>query len=230
MFKGQTALITGGSRGIGYALAKRLAKEGATITLLAKNEALLQKSVKQLSTAENQQHSYKVQDLLKLASGQSAPNFASYNILVNCAGITNRTLLVRTPKQEIYDTINLNLTAPIILSQLCAKSMLKDKDQPHSILNISSMLSVTDIFVPGTSVYAASKAGLLGFTASLASELRGKIRVNSIMPGLVKETDMGSIAAKSLKPITMDSVITKSIDILYDKTINGQCIEINDIE
>ncbi|KAI5950918.1 hypothetical protein KGF54_003992 [Candida jiufengensis] len=232
MFKGQNALITGGSRGIGLAIASKLALNGASITLLARNEELLQQSVNQLSTDHNQSHSYRSIDLLSLIKSETdvqnlRKSITPPTILINCAGITTHSLLHQTDQQLISDTINLNLTIAIILSQLFIKDMIRQKKLNPSILNISSILSYTDHVISGTSVYAASKAGLLGFTKSLSHELRDIIRVNALLPGLVKETDMGLKVKSDLEPISLDDVANKAIDILKDKSINGQCIRID---
>lgn len=231
MFSGQIALITGGSRGIGLAIAKQLALQGATIKLLARDESLLQTGFQQLSTSHEQQHQYKCFDLMELTKGNTNEDILQYvghnnTMLVNCAGITTHSLLHQTSQRDIIDTINLNLTIPIILSQLSIKSMIRLRKKKPSILNISSVLSFTDYLVAGTSVYAASKAGLLGFTSSLAHELKGRVRVNSLLPGLVKETDMGSNANldENLLAISLDSVVQEALRILGDSNVNGQCV------
>ncbi|KAI5966852.1 uncharacterized protein KGF55_000261 [Candida pseudojiufengensis] len=229
MFKGQNALITGGSRGIGLAIATKLASQGASITLLARDEELLKNSLNQLPCDQNQNHSYKSFDLLSLVNSDVAikmlkDGIESPTILINCAGITTHALLHQSNSEMIKNTIDLNLTVPIMLCQLFIKDMLRQKKLYPSILNISSVLSYTNHVIPGTSVYAASKAGLLGFTRSLSHELRGRIRVNAMLPGLVKETDMGSIVKSDLIPISLDCVATKAINILEDRSINGQSI------
>ncbi|KAI5963883.1 hypothetical protein KGF57_001158 [Candida theae] len=232
MFKGQSALITGGSRGIGLAIAKKLANQGATITLLANNESVLKQSVKQLSSEYDQQHAILSVDLLHLVQenynlSKLQDSFKSHSILVNCAGITTHTLLQRTTQKQITETINLNLTVPIILSQLCVKHMMRQRDQNPSILNIASVLSLTHHLLPGTSVYAASKAGLLGFTKSLAHELKGRVRVNALLPALVKDTEMGKIVKGDLAEVSMDVVVNKAVEVLSELSVNGECITLD---
>ena len=229
MFKGQSALITGGSRGIGLAIAKKLAHQGASVTLLANHEAVLHQSVKLLSTEYNQQHSIQLMDLLQLLkqdydSSKLQELLKAHTILVNCAGVTTHTLLQRTTQEQIKETINLNLIVPILLSQLCIKHMMRRRDHNPSILNIASVLSYTEHVLPGTSVYAASKAGLLGFTKSLANELKGRVRVNSLLPGLVKDTDMGKTVKGDLKVVSLDHVANKAAEVLIDPSVNGQSI------
>lgn len=224
MFRGKTALVTGGSRGIGFAISKKLAIEGATVTLLARNKATLKQSLLKLSTDYGQTHTYHPLDLTSLLHNPQELNFGSPTILINCAGVTNHSLLLRMTQEEILTTINLNLTVPILLSQMVVKDMLRQKGSDPTILNISSVLSMTEHFIPGTSVYAASKAGLLGFTKSLGKELRGKIRVNALMPGLVKETDMGNKAVADINLVLIESVANEAIRILQDTKLNGECI------
>lgn len=225
MFKGKTALVTGGSRGIGLAISKKLAIEGAAVSLLARNETILQQSLLELATDHGQTHTYHSLDLtsLLLRNPQDL-NFGSPTILVNCAGVTNHSLLLRMTQEEIVNTINLNLTVPILLSQMVVKNMFRQKGSDPTILNISSVLSMTEHFIPGTSVYAASKAGLLGFTKSLSKELRGKIRINALMPGLVKETDMGNKVMADINLVLVESVANEAIRILQDTKLNGECI------
>ncbi|KAK6197946.1 uncharacterized protein RJT21DRAFT_122762 [Scheffersomyces amazonensis] len=238
-FVGRKALVTGASRGLGKAISHKLASQGCSVLLVSRNEDLLRQQVKdlpQLSTS--QKHDFVSLDLNDLIiSPDKKKHLSSYlgdvSILVNCAGVTNHSLLYRLEDSEIISTINLNLIAPILLSKLLYKPMLKlskesiNKSQPISqILNISSILSLTETNVPGTSVYSASKAGILGFTKSLSAEFKGKVRVNSILPGLIRDTDMGAGASSSLsdKSISLDHVVSKSMDILLDDSVNGQCI------
>ena len=102
--------------------------------------------------------------------------------------------------------------------------MLRQRKQNPSILNVSSVLSLTEHVLPGTSVYAASKAGLLGFTKSLSNELKGRIRVNALLPGLVKETDMGMNVNSGLEQVSLDEVSNKAVQVLSDLSMNGECV------
>lgn len=254
-FIGKKALVTGASKGLGYALSQRLAQLGCSVTLLARNEKLLKKNIDSLPVvASDQSHRYIRCDLQELLDKEeSNSNMRIHNelmnsltdisILVNCAGITNHRLLPRISRDEILSTVGLNLTAPIILSKLSCRTMMKVASKsrasldPESfkkpiILNISSILSMTDNTLPGTAVYAALKAGLLGFTKSLAAELRGKIRVNSLLPGLIVGTQMGSNAMiddseVKLKEVSLDEVVGKAIEIISNDSINGQNVVID---
>lgn len=111
---------------------------------------------------------------------------------------------------------------------MAVKPMIKNLRQQGtpSILNISSVLSLTGLTTPGTTLYAALKAGILGFTESLAAELNGKVRVNAVLPGLVTETDMGKNATVGGKfPIvSLEEVVDSCVEVICDETLNGQYI------
>lgn len=228
---GRKALITGGSRGLGRALSHKLALEGVNVTLLARNSDDLQQVVKQLPRKSHQNHSYLALDLLNTSqlTQLNSKHTQDVSILVNCAGMTNYSLLTKTSPEEICNTINLNLLVPILLSRIVGKSMLKFKSPQFrpAILNISSVLSLPEYQLPGTSVYAALKAGLNGFTKSLSGEFRDRIRVNSVLPGLIRETDMGSsIVHENIEPVSIEAVLDKCVEIIKDDSLNGECITI----
>ncbi|KAI3404844.2 hypothetical protein KGF56_002361 [Candida oxycetoniae] len=235
MFKGQFALITGGSRGLGFAIASKLAQEGANVTLVSRNTSALKKAVERLSLKhDGQKHFYQSVDLLNLVDPNSSSlpvmqNLLNLNtILVNCAGVTTSNLLHKTSHTQTLETLNLNLTVPILLSQMAIRNMIRHRKLNPSILNISSILSYTEHLLPGTSVYAASKAGLLGFTTSLANELKGRIRVNALLPGLMRETDMGSLVTTtnfaSDVSVSVSCVANEALKILENLSMNGECI------
>lgn len=234
------AIITGASKGVGFALAKKLADLGCSLTLIARNEDSLKQNLNQLSIKDaNQKHSYISCDLAKLLTDEESAKkpildcIDGLSILINCAGLTNHTLLSRIKDDTIISTINLNLIVPILLTRLSTKPMLKqaarqkeDEIKPQ-ILNISSVLSLTNTLMPGTSVYSASKSGLLGFTNALAYELKNKVKINSILPGLIFETEMGANAnlkGEELHAIPLDTVINEAVKIILDNSINGQNI------
>ena len=249
-FIGRKAIITGASKGLGYALSHRLAQLGCSVTLIARNEKLLKTNVDALPVITPfQHHRYMKCDLQDLVnnklydriSGDLTNYLSDISILVNCAGITTHKLLPRISTAEIVSTVNLNLMAPIFLSRLSCRPMMKVASKlrtdvvPGSfnkpiILNISSVLSMTDYTLPGTTVYAALKAGLVGFTKSLAAEFKGKIRVNALLPGLIDGTEMGTNAGIyncELKSVMIDEVVNKAIEVISDDSINGQNVLID---
>ncbi|KAF3988761.1 hypothetical protein FT663_03849 [Candidozyma haemuli var. vulneris] len=236
MLAGRRAIVTGASRGIGLSISKSLAELGASVTLLARDSDALYDNIRNLAKPENQEHKFVSYNLLDLARGKEPENHGfliealnESSILVNCAGTTTNTLLARAPESTIVDTLGTNLVAPVILSKLAIKpftKIAKSQEQKPVIVNVSSVLSFTGLTSPGTTVYAASKAGLLGFTKSLADELRGTIRVNSVLPALVKETDMGkkAPAGNNFPVIQMEDAVNNTIELITDESLNGQLL------
>lgn len=200
--------------------------------------------------SDNAVHDYVKYDLNKLIidSSESDVSNESYqklitslgklSVLINCAGESTYCLLPKLSPSHIQSTINLNLVAPIILSQLAYKNMLRMSTSKSgsapvpkpSITNISSILSLTNTVLPGTSVYAALKAGLLGFTKSLSNELRGRVRVNAILPGLITETSMGALVNPDLglHLVSLDEVVSIIVKSVMNENVNGECIIIDE--
>lgn len=226
------AVVTGASRGLGKAVAYQLAEQGTSLVLISSNYKLLEQTKSQLPCTGSQTHEALAINLLDSQQiPQSIHQFKDISVLVNCAGMTNYSLVSRLLVEEICDTVSLNLVAPMILSKMAYKPMISTyKKYPNfkpTILNISSMLALNSVQVPGSAVYAALKAGLDAFTLALSHEFRGKIRVNSILPGLIKETDMGSRSNLNMETVPLDVVVSKIIDTIKDQDVNGECILVN---
>lgn len=234
-----TALVTGASRGLGLTVAKRLSQNGCSTILCARNETRLRENLQELATNEGQKHSYLVCDLTNSAeiSGKFS-KVKDVNILINCAGVMQSSLLMRAQPEEISSIITTNLTAPILISQKISKGMLlsvrKHPELPNVIINVASCLAHKSL--KGTSVYSASKAGLIGFTKALAKELAPKgIRVNSVSPGLIMDTDMGSSVTGYNAPLKTNEGLCSKEDIadcilalILSSSITGQNIVIDD--
>lgn len=186
----RTALVTGASRGIGAAIALALAKQGAWVAGTATTAEGAERYSQQLAAAHLQGQGFvldvcdeqSIQALLKqLSDIQRAPD-----ILVNNAGITRDSLLLSMKASDWQAVLETNLTAVYRLSQLCLRSMLKIRF--GRIINLSSIVGVTGN--AGQANYAAAKAGLIGFSKSLALEVAKRgITVNVVAPGFI-ETDM----------------------------------------
>jgi 3-oxoacyl-[acyl-carrier protein] reductase len=187
LLEGKTALITGASRGIGRAIAIRFAKEGANIAVTnisedfqfcevcAECEKFGVKVKRYVSNAADYESSQNVIDeILK--------DFDTIDILVNNAGITRDTLLMRMTEQQWDDVMAVNLKSVFNLTKAILRPMMKQKS--GSIINMSSVVGVSGN--AGQSNYSASKAGIIGFTKSVAKELGSRnIRCNAIAPGFI---------------------------------------------
>ena len=190
MLNGKIVLITGASRGIGRAIAMTLGEAGATVVGTATSEeganniskifadnSIIGKGMK-LDVTDNNQ----ISDLMKYITDK----YGSIDILINNAGITRDNILVRMKEEEWDDIINTNLSSVYKMSKAVLRGMIKKRS--GRIISITSVVGAMGN--AGQSNYAASKAGIMGFTKSLAREVgvRG-ITVNAIAPGFI-ETDM----------------------------------------
>jgi 3-oxoacyl-[acyl-carrier protein] reductase len=184
--EGRVALVTGASQGIGRAIAKQLASAGAKVAVAARNEAKLTEVVAEIAAAGGTAKAF----TLDVASEESIKNtakavlehFGSVHILVNNAGITRDTLLLRMKRVDWDDVMNTNLTGTFVLTQALVSSMMKARW--GRIINITSIVGETG--QAGQANYAASKAGLIGFTKAVARELASRnITSNAVAPGYI---------------------------------------------
>ncbi|WNO10925.1 3-oxoacyl-ACP reductase FabG [Teredinibacter sp. KSP-S5-2] len=188
--EGKVALVTGASRGIGEAIANRLAESGAVVVGTATSEGGAEKISARMEAAgyKGEGMMLNVTDPDSVAQVLKAiqEKYGAPAILVNNAGITRDNLMLRMSEEEWFDVINTNLSAVFRLSKACLRGMMKARW--GRIVNISSV--VGQMGNPGQANYAATKAGVAGFARSLAKEVASRgITVNSVAPGFI-ETDM----------------------------------------
>jgi 3-oxoacyl-[acyl-carrier protein] reductase len=191
--QGKTALVTGASQGIGRACAVALAIAGARVGLAARNEAKLNEVAAEIATLGGAAAVFALdiasEESIKACAKTAVAHLGSIEILVNNAGITRDTLLLRMKRADWDDVIQTNLTGTFLMTQALLSPMLKARW--GRIINISSVVGETG--QAGQANYAASKAGLIGLTKSLARELASRnITANAIAPGYI-ETAMTAV-------------------------------------
>jgi 3-oxoacyl-[acyl-carrier protein] reductase len=241
LLTGKTAIVTGGSRGIGRAVSLLLAREGANVAIVyAGNTAAAEETkqqaealgaaaaVFQCDVADEQA----VADMVKAVKTQ----FGSVDILVNNAGITRDGLLMRMKEAEWQAVLDTNLTGVYHCTKAVSKLMMKQRQ--GAVINLSSVVGETGN--AGQANYAAAKAGIIGFTKAVAKELASRnIRVNAVAPGYV-ETDMTAGLPDSAKedmlrsiplgrPATADDVAQAVLFLASDqaKYITGQVLNVD---
>lgn len=200
MLKGNIAVVTGASRGIGRQIAKAMAREGALVIVNYNgSEAKAQQVVAEIQEAGGQAEaiqcnvadSHAVQEFL----GKVIERYKRIDILVNNAGITRDNLLMKMSEEEFDAVLATNLTGAFYCMKHVSRQMLKQKS--GRIINISSVSGV--LGNAGQANYCASKAGLIGLTKSAARELGSRgITVNAIAPGLI-ETEMTEVLSEDVK-------------------------------
>ena len=194
ILKGKTAIITGATRGIGRGIAEVFAKQGANVLFTYSSSSDLAKEIEDNLSKENvidkgyKSDASNFEDCQKLVD-QITEEFDTVDILINNAGITRDNLLMRMQEEDFDKVIEVNLKSVFNMTKAIQRTMLKQRF--GSIINMSSVVGVKGN--AGQSNYAASKAGIIGFSKSIALELGSRnIRCNVIAPGFI-ETEMTEI-------------------------------------
>jgi 3-oxoacyl-[acyl-carrier protein] reductase len=199
-FEKQVAIVTGAGRGIGHAIALRLASEGARVACVSRSVENAKRTADELNVARADSakpYSVDVADhaAVQKVGGEILEDFGKVDILVNNAGVTRDGLSMRMSVEDWDTVIDTNLKGAFNLVQSVQRSMIKQRS--GRIINISSVIGL--IGNAGQTNYAASKAGLIGFTKSLARELASRsITVNAVAPGFIV-TDMTSALSEEIQ-------------------------------
>jgi len=219
LLKDRMVFITGGSQGIGRACALILAEAGDHIAIGSRNLEKLNAVVQEVEQTGRRSLAVKV-DIndpmqIRAAFAEVVQQFGRIDVLVNNAGITRDGLLLRMKKEEWDSVLQTNLTGVFLCSQEAIKTMLKQRY--GRIINIASVVGQSGN--PGQANYVASKAGIIGFTKSLAQEVASRnITVNAIAPGFI-ETDMTKNLPEAVKGKLLEKIplgrIGSDRDIAY---------------
>ena len=210
-FENQTTIVTGAGRGIGHAIALRLANEGARVASVSRTEANAKRTADEINASRADAAKYYAVDVADHAAVQEVgaqilEDFGKIDILVNNAGVTRDRLAMRMSIEDWDTVINTNLRGAFNFTQAIVRAMIKQRS--GRIINITSVIGL--IGNAGQTNYAASKAGLIGFTKSLARELASRnITVNAVAPGFIA-TDMTEVLPEELqKNITSKIPLTR---------------------
>ncbi len=234
------ALVTGASQGIGRAIALRLAANGAHVALAARNMEKLSEVAAEIAAAGGVAQAFALdiasEESIRACSKAVIAHFGRVEILVNNAGITRDGLSMRMRRNDWDDVLTTNLTGAFLMSQACMPSMLKARW--GRIVNVTSVVGETG--QAGQANYAASKAGLIGLTKSLARELASRaITVNAVAPGMIATamtevlTDEQKAAMAAQIPLGRagtDAEIAAAVNFLASEDaayITGHTLDVN---
>lgn len=239
--KGKTSIITGASRGIGRTIALSFAKAGANVIINYSNSDMaaqevaneaMKYGVKVEVIKADVSNCLEVENLVERVLNQ----YGSIDILVNNAGITKDNLLIRMTEEDFDKVMNTNMKGTFNFTKAVSKAMIKQRK--GKIINIASVVGI--VGNAGQSNYAAAKAGIIGFTKSVAKELGSRgVTVNAIAPGFI-ETDMTAVLSDKVKEQFANSIplrrLGKPEDVAnaalflasdYSDYITGQVINID---
>ena len=204
--KDKIALVTGGGTGIGRATAIRFAQEGAKVVICSASEDSVKKAEKELAEIGGEVLAIQAdvsngEDVANVVA-KTLDNYGTIDILINNAGLTRDNIFLRMSEDEWDQVIKVNLKGAFLFTKACTKVMLKKKQ--GRIINITSVIGV--IGNAGQANYAASKAGVIGLTKSIAKELASRtITVNAIAPGFIT-TDMTDQLSEEQKQAALSEI------------------------
>ena len=210
LLDGKVALVTGASRGIGRAIALKLAEEGAKVAI---NYAGNVKAAEEVKAAIEEKGGKAILVQADVSDSEAAEGmvasvveaFGTVDILVNNAGITRDAIFARMKEEDFNAVINTNLKGVFHCTKAVTKLMMKQRS--GRIVNMASVVGVTGN--AGQANYSAAKAGVIGFTKSVARELAGRgITVNSVAPGFI-ETDMTAVLSDKVKEAMTEEIPLK---------------------
>jgi len=237
--KGKTALVTGATGGIGGAIAKELLESGAVVAISGTRAEKLKELAAELGGGDNIHVvpcNLSDKDSVKALAKKAEELMGSVDILVNNAGVTKDNLAMRMSEDDWQDVLDINLTAPFVLTKSLLRGMMKRKS--GRIINISSVVGTSGN--PGQANYVAAKSGLNGLTKSLALEVASRgITVNSVAPGFIRTSMTDKLNEQQqegiLSSIPMGAMgtpedISSAVAFLASddaKYITGQTLHIN---
>lgn len=206
VLKDRVTVVTGATRGIGEAIAMDAARNGSNVALIGRNEALLAKVKAQIEAMDRKALALTVdvgnQPAVDEAMKKVHQEFSKIDFLVNNAGVTRDNLLLAMKPEEWNEVLQINLYGVFHCSKAVLRPMMKQRY--GKIVNITSIAGITGN--PGQTNYAASKAGVIGFTKSLAKEMgKRNLCVNAVAPGMI-ETDMTVNLPEELKNQYRESI------------------------
>ncbi len=244
LLKGKKALVTGGTAGIGKAIASLFAEHGADVAIFGTNKERAEQALKEIDAAKADPSQKTASFLLDVskpkevdqAVEQLLKEWGSVDILVNNAGITKDNLLIRMSEEDWDQVLSVNLKSVFNLCRSLGRPMMKARS--GVIINISSVIGLTGN--AGQINYAASKSGMIGFTKSLAKELASRnVRANCIAPGYI-ETQMTDALNDAVKGAILEKIpmnrIGKPRDIAHAALylasdlasyVTGQCLTVD---
>jgi len=240
ILQNKVTIITGGARGIGFAMAKRFAEQGSDLALCDVNQDALNTAQAELEKTGRTVLTGKV-DVTKYSEVEQfvqkvLDKFGKTDILINNAGITRDGLLVRMNEADWDMVLNVNLKGAFNCTKAVAKPMMKQRG--GKIVNVASIIGI--IGNAGQANYAASKGGIIAFTKSIAKELASRnVNVNAIAPGFI-QTDMTAVLPEDTKKLmlnliplgkfgTAEDVADLALFLVSDSSayITGQVIQVD---